>query len=441
VLYPRDISYYILSLGCSKNLVDSEIVNGAMESAGFVRAAGSDEADLIVINTCGFIQDAKEESLSVIFDAIDLLGDRGGSSGGPIKRRLAVAGCLTQRYRSEIEKDIPEIDFVYGLLDEGFVPALCAALNICLEGVDACSARRRAITPGLAYSYVKIAEGCSNKCSYCAIPLIRGSHRSFDQSFIMQQAREAVSAGARELDIVAQDIGVYRHGDLDLSGLVDMISRIGGVAWIRLLYCHPDHCDDSIIALLKSNEKVVPYIDLPFQHVSARILRSMGRTGDARSYGALVERLRREVPDIRIRSTFMVGYPGESDQEYRELLSFLQSMRLDRVGAFSYSPEEDTAAALLADRVPERVKARRLSRLMALQQEISREKLQGMIGQTLPVLVEERLDDGTFMGRSCYDAPEVDGIFYLTGNVPEINTIVRARVTDAAEYDLFGIAL
>jgi len=438
LFYPENISYCIISLGCSKNLVDSERINAAMSAAGFVAAETSEEAGIIIINTCGFIQSAKEESLSVIFDA---LGIRDGSVAAPggFGRKVAAVGCLTQRYFRDIAADIPELDFVYGIYDDGFVPALCTAFDIAaqIRPIE----ERKPLTPGLSYAYIKIADGCSNNCSYCAIPLIRGPHRSFSPEFIIGDAARAVASGAKELVIVAQDIAAYRYKDTGLPELVDMIARIDGVRWIRLLYCHPDHCDGRIIGLLKSNPLVVPYIDLPFQHASARILASMGRKGSRQAYLDLVKRLREEVPGIRIRSTFMVGYPGETDGDFNELISFLKEAELDRVGAFAYSPEEGTPAAGLGETVPAKVKRRRLDRLMALQRRISARKLGEMVDREVDVLVEDRLDDGTFIGRTPYDAPEVDGIFYLTGGGAVVNSIARARVTDSVEYDLFGIVL
>ena len=448
---PLDISYYIVSLGCSKNLVDSEKINASMISTGFSQSESSEEADIIIINTCGFIQEAKEESISVIFDAINLREDKNhrksGRRGFPenkgpageeiFSRRIVVAGCLSQRYCNDLAHDIPEIDFLYGVVDDGFVPALCRSLNIqCNNGIT--EPPRITLFPGLAYSYIKISEGCSNNCSYCAIPMIRGAHRSYDPAQIIREARDAVEAGAIELNVIAQDVASYHWKKIKLPQMVDMISEIEGVRWIRLLYCHPDHCTEDIIRLVRNNSKVVPYLDLPFQHVSRNILQSMGRKGDARIYRSLIDRLRNEIPEIRIRSTFMVGYPGETDEDFSELMEFLKDARLDRVGAFTYSPEENTKASLLPGMISQKVKSNRLGKLMALQQEISGSKLREMIGRELDVLIEEQVDDATYTGRTQYDAPEVDGIFYLTGMGVMINSIIRAQVTDAVEYDLFG---
>ncbi len=442
----HDITCHIISLGCAKNLVDSERINGALSTAGYLKAVSPEEADIIIINTCGFITEAKEESIEVIFDAIDQQRSAGKknmknfyrdsrSETRDFGRRVVVAGCLSRRYRDEILSDIPEIDFLYGLPDARFVERMSGELGVSTLPPEQL---REPLLPGLSYAYIKISDGCSNSCSYCAIPLIRGPHESWPPDLILDDARREAARGARELVVVAQDISAYRWKDAGLRELARGLSRIDGVEWIRLMYCHPDHLDDRVISIFGEVEKVVPYIDIPFQHVSASILRSMGRAGDADTYHALVGRLRDRVPDIRIRSTFMVGYPGESDADFEELMRFIEAARLDRVGSFTYSPEEGTRAWDLNDTVTPEVKRERYNRLMALQQEISARRLAALEGCVVPVIVEERIDEATWAGRSIYDAPEVDGIFYLTaGDVP-VNSIVKARVTGATEYDLIG---
>ncbi len=442
----QDISFYIISLGCAKNQVDSERINGALASAGYMRAEASEDADIIIINTCGFITEAKEESIEVIFDAIgqqrasgkkNIKPFYGDTSAGKrdFGRRVAVVGCLSERYRNEILSEIQEIDFLYGLPDGNFVEALSGALSVEIRSP---APLRVPLVPGLSYAYIKISDGCSNNCAYCAIPLIRGPHRSWHPDMIIEDARREAARGVKELVVVAQDISAYRWGDTGLRELAAMLHGIDGVQWIRLMYCHPDHLDDGIISIFTDVGKVVPYIDIPFQHVSAPILRSMGRAGDADGYRALIGRLRGAVPDIRIRSTFMAGYPGETEKDFDELLRFVEGAMLDRVGVFTYSPEEGTRAWELNDPVPAEVKHERYHRLMELQQEISARKLAAMAGTIVPVLVEERIDETTWAGRSIYDAPEVDGIFYLTARDAPINSIVKARVTGSAEYDLFG---
>jgi len=445
VFAPSGLSYYIISLGCSKNLVDSERINGGMLFAGFSPAESADESDIIIINTCGFIRDAKEESIEVILDAASLkedspnperlFMDHGKRTFRSFGRKLVVAGCLSKRYFSEMESDIPEIDFLYGIPDGSFVASMCSAFGI--EQKHAVFTRRK-LYNDYPYSYIKISDGCSNNCSYCAIPLIRGPLQNFQPDHILEDARECVRQGALELNIIAQDITSYNYKGLELPGLIKSVSAIEDLRWIRLLYCHPDKVTDEIIGIFTENSKVVPYIDIPFQHVSERILASMGRKGSSEIYAALVSRLRGEMPSIRIRTTLMTGYPGETESEFREMMDFLRACRLDRVGCFTYSPEEDTRAAMLEDSVPDEEKIARYDALMDIQKSISMEKMKEMTGQELDVLVEEQVDDSTYIGRTRFDAPEVDGVFYLTAKVNPVNRIIRARVTDSIEYDLIG---
>lgn len=441
------LSYHIISLGCSKNLVDSEKLNGEMSSAGFRFSEDPASSDILIINTCGFIEDAKKESIDVILDAAAAF--RAGAGGRAVRpgaagaekadfgKRLVVTGCLSRRYPGELKRDIPEIDFIYGVLDSSFVLSLCGSF-----GIRAGRPRREQspLLPGAAFAYIKIAEGCSNNCSYCAIPLIRGTHRSYPAKEILADAKAAAARGVLEVNIVAQDIAAYRHGRLNLPGLVKKISAVEGIRWIRLLYCHPDHLDDGIIGLVRDNLRVVRYLDIPFQHASKRLLRSMGRKGDAASYLRLVEKIRTMVPGIHLRSTFMVGYPGETADDFRALMDFIREAKLERVGCFAYSREEGTRAFRLGDTVPGRVKQSRLRRLMEAQRKISLVKMRAMVGQVVEVLVEEDLGGGQWIGRSEFDAPEVDGVFFLTAQGALLNTIVRAEVTDAVEYDLIGVS-
>jgi len=432
-----ELSFYIISLGCSKNLVDSERINGEMISAGFTPSISSDDADIIIINTCGFIKDAKEESIEVIFDAASLK-ESSARKKNPLEfpgKKIAAVGCLTKRYFDEIKKDIPEIDFLYSIPDSSFVPQMASAFNIRINKIKS---ERRKLYSNLPYSYIKISDGCSNNCSYCAIPLIRGGHKPFDPEFIYSEALNAVKNGALELVIIAQDIASYKWGDINLTRIVNRISEIEGLRWIRLLYCHPDNMTDDIIELISQNEKVVPYIDIPFQHINSRILASMGRKGNYSIYMELVKKLRSRVENIVIRSTFMTGYPGETDSEFNEIIQFLKEARLDKVGCFMFSPEDDTKAFLLDDNVPAEKKQARYDAVMSLQRDISAEKMKSFIGAELDVIVEESIDKETCIGRSIYDAPEVDGVFYLTCDSQRVNSIVRARVLDAYEYDLIG---
>ena len=449
MFYSNDITFYIISLGCSKNLVDSERINGAMVNSGFIPVTSSVDADILIINTCGFITPAKEESIDVILDGASQMSDEpnhikpfsqnGIAESKEFKRKLVVVGCLTERYFDQIQDEISEIDLIYKIPDDSFVEILAGEFLITLQKKHGTG--RMPLLENLSYSYIKIAEGCSNNCSYCAIPLIRGNHESFPVETILEDVKTSVSQGAVEMTIVGQDIASYTWNNFKLPQLIDSISEVEGVSWIRLLYCHPDHIDDTIIDCINQNKKVVPYIDIPFQHVNKSILSSMGRKGDYGTYLELIERLRRRVPNIRIRSTFMVGYPGEGDAEYSELMKFISEAQIDKVGAFSYSPEEGTSASKLQDDVPEAVKNERYNGLMELQQKISEEKLHQLVGKEIHVVVEEKLEDNIYLCRSEYDAPEVDGFFYLTAQMAPLKSIIPVRVTDSTEYDLIGAPL
>ena len=418
-----------------------------MISAGFSSCQSSEDADIIIINTCGFIEPAKKESIEVIFDALSMKeGDpdhdnkkvftgADGAAPSDFTRKVVVTGCFSKRYFSDIEKDIPEIDFLYGIPDEFFVGKMAHAF---LVKINTPVRTRRSLYRDYPYSYIKISDGCSNNCSFCAIPLIRGPLVSFSPDFVIEESRNAVAGGALELIVIAQDIAVYKHGQTDLNDIVNRMSELDGVKWIRLLYCHPDHMTDRIIDLIAENDKVVPYIDIPFQHINRDILESMGRKGDYDTYMSLLGAMRKRIPMLNIRSTFMVGYPGETEEHFNELLDFVRDARLDKVGCFAYSPEEDTESFALGDPVSDDEKEKRLSRLMEVQREISMDKLSLMIGMELDVLVEEKYDENTYIGRTEFDAPEVDGVFYLTSSVDRVNHIVRAKVTDSIEYDLIG---
>jgi ribosomal protein S12 methylthiotransferase len=427
-------SYFIISLGCSKNLTDSERINAALESEGLFAAPDEKSADCIIINTCGFINDAKKESISVIFDALELRDQENKNGKRAIKMKVAVTGCLSQRYLDDIKKEIPEADLVYGIPDENFVLQLSELLA---PGRDHrfTMSNRKPLDSGKAYEYIKVSDGCSNNCSYCAIPLIRGPIRSFSPDDILSDARSALDRGAKELVIVAQDIARYSYKGYSLPDLLKDLSSLNP-PWVRLLYCHPDHLDEKIISAMKDIPGVLHYLDIPFQHVNRDILKAMNRTGNPDLYKGIIRDLRAAMPDIAIRSTFMTGFPGETDDTFEELLTFLDETRLDRVGCFSYSPEEGTPAAAL-ESVESGVANERADRLMEFQRDISLDNLEKRIGTKMRVLVEEKTESG-WIGRSEYDAPDVDGVFFLTGAGVKLHDIVTARVTDAVDYDLAG---
>jgi ribosomal protein S12 methylthiotransferase len=425
----RSRAFYIISLGCSKNQCDAERLNGALISSGLEAAESSEDARFVIVNTCGFINDAKKESIGVILDSLDLKEDHPDT-------KIIVTGCLSKRYFDDIKADMPEVDLVYGIADDGLVNAILAMAGTGAQG-HLVPEGRVPFEKGSPFEYIKIADGCSNNCSYCAIPLIRGSHYSFSPEAVLKDAASSVDRGVKELIIVAQDIAAYDYNGHRLPDLLrDLASA--GAPWLRLLYCHPDHLTDDIIDAMQSIPQIVPYIDIPFQHVSKTILSAMNRKGDSQTYLALVNKLRNSIPDIAIRSTFMTGFPGETDDQFEELLDFISAARLDRVGAFTYSPEEGTKASSLAGEVPEKIKQERYERLMGVQRRVSESKLAEKIGTKVQVLVEENTGNNTWIGRTVYDAPEVDGVFFLTGSGIALHDIVTAAVTDAVEYDLEG---
>ena len=431
----EDVTFHIISLGCSKNLVDSEKLNAELLGCGFIPAQSAESSDLVFINTCGFIEDAKKEAIDTIFESLSLKGALPHPVLGA--QKIIVLGCFSKRYFDDVQSDIPEIDFAYGLYDDAFVPALAAALEISYSP-RALRHGQCPLTDGCAYAYIKIAEGCSNNCSYCAIPIIRGPLVCFDPDDIMRDAEEAAARGVKELILVGQDTASYRFGSTGFGQLVQRVCGIAGIEWVRVLYMHPDRISGEIMCAYKTNGKLVPYFDIPFQHVNRRILASMNRTGDYDTYRSLVTRIREEIPRAVIRSTFMIGYPGETEEEFAELMRFVKESKLDKVGCFTYSKEESTPACSLEPDVSERTKTSRLNKLMKAQKTVSEKKLSERVGTTVRVLVEEHAGGDEWIGRSEYDAPEVDGIFYLTAAHIELNTIVNALVTDSVEYDLIG---
>lgn len=428
-LSPADFEYYIISLGCAKNQTDSERINSMLSEIGMNAAESAEDANIIIINTCGFIDAAKKETIEIIFDAINY------RDNNKEEQKVVVTGCFSKRYFEQVTEEIPEIDFLYGLIDNNFLPEMCKKFDI--KVAPYLLERRKPLISGYPYEYIKISEGCSNNCSYCAIPIIRGPIISYSPEIILKDANQAAKRGAKELIIIAQDIASYEYEGMKLPELLNKITEIDGPEWVRLLYCHPDHLNDQIIAVMKENKKIVPYLDIPFQHINKDILRSMNRKGDYNQYLSLIQKFRKEIPEIAIRSTFMVGYPGETEQQFQEILKFLSEAKLDRVGCFKYSKEEDTKAFDLED-LPEEIKEERYNRLMELQKEISIEKMKSRVGQKVQVIIEEKEDDNNWICRTEYDAPEVDGVFYLTASNVIINNIETAVVTHAYEYDLAG---
>jgi len=432
---------YIRTLGCEKNTVDSENAARLLTDAGCVIVEDPQDADILLVNTCGFIGDAKKQSIEAIFE----LNEYKKASGG--KKMLIVSGCLSQRYSSELQKDLPEADHILGVNDYDKLPGIAAGLDTERVHAGACGTvykelgSRHMLTAPWTRS-IKIAEGCANNCSYCIIPKIRGRYRSRKEEDILKEASELAAQGCKELVVIAQDVTFYGRdfGTADaLPKLLRKLSLIEGIEWIRLMYCYEDEITDALIEEIRTNDKICKYIDIPIQHCSDDILKAMDRKSTHKTIVDTVTKLRKHIPDIAIRTTLITGFPGERVQQFEELMDFIETMRFERLGAFSYSREEGTKAAEMKGQVRSDVKARRLDRIMSLQQRISLENNTKLIGRELKVLVEEIEDDGTCIGRSFMDAPDIDNSVIFTGKPDTVpGTFVNVRITDAFDYDLTG---
>lgn len=429
------MKFHIISLGCSKNTADSEAVANRFARHGWQWSNDAGQADLLMINTCGFINDAKEESLRVIMQALELKTARPAM-------KTAVFGCLVKRYRSEIVKEIPEIDYLYDFLSDDQVEFLIGLGGKGLVAPDMSQSWRFFTPPHTGI--LKIAEGCSNKCTYCAIPGIRGPFFSRDENEILADAVELAKSGAKEISIVAQDItryGTDQNGKCRLPELVRQVSKIDGIAWIRLHYMHPRGLSVALLDELYGIAKVLPYFDIPFQHVSERLLHLMNRNTSRQQIVDLISHIRRNYPDGAIRTTFIVGFPGEKKRDFDELIDFVDEFPLDRVGAFAYSPEDGTPAALLRPRVSGPVKQARLDQLMTLQQLVIGERNSALIGREIPVMIDA-VTAGKAVGRTPYDAFEVDNTTTIAdGKGLKAGDIVKARITAADAYDFEAVVV
>lgn len=432
---------YIHTLGCPKNEVDSRKLSLELGRRGIITVGSPDSADVIVINTCGFIQAAKEESLEAIFEAASSFADR----------PLVVVGCLVERYRSELAEGIPEVAAWFGVRElesAAETIATLAAQDYEASRVEPNVAQPRVQPeaclglPG-AWGYVKISDGCSHKCSFCAIPSIKGPYEAESLDSIRAQADFLLANGARELVLVGQDTASWQHEDLDLAGLLEVLASDNRVGWLRVMYLHPTHVTDRLLKTMAAIPKVCAYLDLPFQHASRRVLRSMNRGGDGREFLALLERARATIPDVSLRSTFIVGFPGETEADFRELVNFCRQAQFDHAGFFVFSPEEGTKAAELGGRVPRSVIRRRSTLLSRVLLDASSRRLARKLGQQVTVLVDTTsVTDGPEgvigVGRTQGQAPEVDGVTYLVGAGEQVEPgrFVRAKVVDILGYDL-----
>lgn len=432
-----------ISLGCDKNLVDTEMMLGMLTGKGYSITDDENEADAVVINTCCFINDAKEESINTILEMAEL------RKNGDIKA-LIVAGCLAQRYREEIQEEIPEVDAIVGTTA---IDSIVEALEDVLEGhghnhIEDINRKpvydkKRMVTTGGHYAYLKIAEGCDKHCSYCIIPKVRGNYRSIPMESLVEEAKKLVEFGAKELILVAQETTLYGkdlYGEKSLPKLLHKLCEIDGLYWIRILYCYPEEITDELIETIRTEDKICNYLDIPIQHASDRILKRMGRRTNQQELREMVEKLRKAIPDICLRTTLITGFPGETQEDHEELLAFVDEMEFDRLGVFTYSPEEDTPAATFADQIEEEIKTDRQADIMELQQEIAFEKAEDMIGRTVLAMIEGKVpDEHAYVARTYKDAPNVDGFLFIQAS-EELMTgdFVRAKITGSYEYDLIG---
>lgn len=432
-----------VSLGCDKNLVDTEMMLGLLREKGYTFTDDEEAADIMVVNTCCFIGDAKEESIQTLLEMAEL------KKAGRLKVLIA-AGCLAQRYRKEIREEIPEVDALVGTMAVGEIAeaveeALAGSGGDHYRDLNAAPAvyRDRVVTTGGHYAYLKIAEGCSKYCTYCIIPKVRGDYRSIPMEELEAQARKLAEGGVRELILVAQETtlyGVDLYGKKTLPGLLKRLAGIPDIRWVRILYCYPEEITEELIETIAEEPKICHYLDIPIQHASDGVLKRMGRRATQAQLRSIIERLRERIPDICLRTTLISGFPGETQEDFEELYRFVNEMEFDRLGVFPYSREEDTPAAAYTQQVEESVKESRRDELMELQQAVAFEKAEDMVGQTLTAMIEGKVaDEDVYVARTYRDAPDVDGyLFVNTSAFLNSGDFVKVLVTDSNEYDLIG---
>ena len=432
-----------ISLGCDKNLVDTEVMLGMLASRGYEMTNDEQETDITVINTCCFIHDAKEESIQNILEMAEY--KKNGSA-----KALIVTGCMAERYRQEILDEIPEVDEVLGTTAyDRILDAVDAALagqhEVMTADLDALPLpeTKRLVTTGGHFAYLKIAEGCDKHCTYCIIPKIRGNFRSVPMERLLKEAQDLAEQGVKELILVAQETTLYGkdlYGEKSLPKLLRELCKISGIRWIRILYCYPEEITDELIQVMKEEPKICHYLDLPIQHANDTILKRMGRRTSKQELIDIVQKLRKEIPDICLRTTLITGFPGETQEQHEEVMEFIDTLEFDRLGAFTYSSEEDTPAATFEDQIDEEVKEDRQADIMELQQEIAFDKAEDMIGREVLVMIEGKVaDENAYVGRTYRDAPNVDGLIFINTDVELISgDFAKVKVTGALDYDLIG---
>ena len=433
----------MVSLGCDKNLVDTEKMLGILSGRGYEFTYEESEAEAVIVNTCCFIGDAKEESINTLLEMAEL------KKSGQVKALIA-AGCLSQRFKEEIQKEIPEVDALVGTMS---VQSIADTLDKILEG-KACNTfmpldsspvvkAKRILTTGGHFAYLKIAEGCDKNCTYCIIPKVRGGYRSVPMEELLEEAARLADDGVRELLLVAQETTLYGkdiYGRKALPELLHRLCGIPGIYWIRILYCYPEEITDELIETIATESKICHYLDIPVQHASDDVLRRMGRWTNQKQLREVVEKLRTRIPDIALRTTLIAGFPGETQEDFEELYRFVNDIEFDRLGVFPYSREEDTVAAGMPDQIPEETKEFRRGELMELQQAISFEKNESLIGTVTTVMIEGKVaDEDTYVARTYRDAPDVDGYLFLNTTANLVSgDLVKVLITDSNEYDLIG---
>ena len=434
---------FCVSLGCDKNLVDTEMMLGLLNKDGYTFTDDEHEADVVVVNTCCFIGDAKEESVNTILEMAELKKE------GRCKA-LIVTGCMAQRYKQEILDEIPEVDGILGTstydeISNVLKKVLGGSRESCFHDLNALPNVEvpRVVTTGGYYAFLKIAEGCDKRCTYCIIPDLRGSYRSVPMERLIEEAKQLASQGVKELILVAQETTLYGidlYKKKSLPKLLHELCKVPGIQWIRIQYCYPEEITQELIETIREEEKVCNYLDIPIQHASDRILKRMGRRTNQKQLREMIASLRSQIPDIALRTTLISGFPGETEEDQEEVMRFVDEMEFERLGVFAYSQEEDTPAAEFPDQIPQELKEERRDEIMELQQEISYEKSQSMIGRVLEVMIEGKVaDENAYVGCTYMDAPGVDGLIFINTDLDLMSgDFVRAKVTGALEYDLIG---
>ena len=438
-----------VSLGCDKNLVDTEVMLGLLAKKGHQMIDDETQADIVIVNTCCFIHDAKEESIQTILEMAQL-------KETAVLKKLIVTGCLAQRYKEEILEEIPEVDAVLGttsydeiaeVIDGLFSdsPMERADARMIMKDVDYLpeTQKGRLVTTGGHFAYLKIAEGCDKHCTYCIIPKIRGNFRSVPMEELIDEAKELADQGVKELILVAQETTLYGkdiYGEKSLPRLLKTLCKIQGLRWIRILYCYPEEITDELIQVIKEEPKICHYLDLPIQHASDAILKRMGRKTSKEQLISIIGKLREEIPDITLRTTLITRFPGETDEQHEELMDFVDQMEFERLGVFTYSPEEDTPAAEMPDQISEEIKQDRRAELMELQQDIVFDRNEDLIGEEMLVMIEGKVaDENAYVGRTYRDAPNVDGLIFVNTDEELVSgDFAKVKVTGAMDYDLIG---